>query len=253
MKIVRNLLILAVLALIAFLGVAFFSLNTLIKKGVEKGGPLALKAETRLESADILPFTGSGKLSGLFVGNPEGFKTPYALKVGQIHVQADLASVKTDTIVIQSVRIESPDIFIEGGLKEKNNLSALRKNIADFGSAKTQAKADPATESPKQPAKPGKKVIVKDLVITGAKVHWVSSLTLGQEVLLPLPDIHLTNLGEDKQGLTWSQLSNVVVDAIFNAAGSVSAENLNKAVNQLKEKGLENLNKAADGLKGLLK
>ena len=257
MKIVRNLIILAVLALVAALAAAFFSINTLVKKAVRSAGPLAMKVETRLDGADILPFTGSGKLDGLFVGNPEGFKTPYALKVDSIRVRVNLPSIKTDTLVIPSVRIQAPDIFIEGGLTEKNNLMAINQNIKAFTASGAKAPAEKAEKAPEKPAKESKKVVVKDLLITGAKVHWTSSLTLGQEVLLQLPDIHLQNIGEGTKGVSWSELSNLVLNEILKASGSVSSKNLNKAVEQVKEqvkeKGLENLNKAAGGLKGLLK
>lgn len=256
MKLVRNLIILAVLAVIAILAAAYFSINTLIKKGVESAGPLALKAETRLESASVLPFTGTGKLSKLSVGNPDGFKkTPYALKVDGIHVKVNLPSIKTDTVVIDSIRIEAPDLFIEGGLMEKNNLTALQHNAEAFSKSSGKPKTETVakTEASNEKAKPGKKVVVKDLVITGAKVHWVSTLTLGQEVLLPLPDIHLQNIGEEKKGVTWAELGNLVLNEVFKASSSVSGKNLNKALDQIKANGVENLNKAADGLKGLLR
>lgn len=254
MKIVRNLLILAVVAILIALGVAFFSINTLVKKAVETAGPMAAKVETRLGSAHILPFTGTGKLSQIFIGNPAGSKTPYALKVESIAVGVNLPSIKTNTVIIDSINIQAPDIYIEGGLVEKNNLTTINRNIQAF--AKSQSPKTEKVSAPETPAKaaePGKKVIVKDLKITGAKVHWVSTLTLGQEVLLTLPDIHLQNIGQDKKGITWSELSNLVMSELMKASSSVSAQNLNKAVEQIKEKGLENINKATDGLKGIFR
>src|ERR1700676_2913926 len=74
--------VLIVLALV----VVFFSLNSIVKKSVETLGPEMTKVEVRLGSADISPFSGGGKLSKLFVGNPEGFKTTSSIQMGDIHV-----------------------------------------------------------------------------------------------------------------------------------------------------------------------
>ncbi|MEI6560531.1 MAG: hypothetical protein WCO68_00420 [Verrucomicrobiota bacterium] len=247
MKLLRNLVILVVLLCIIGVGVAFFSINALVKKGFETAGPAVAKVETRLGSANILPFSGTGKLSDIFVGNPQGCKTPHAIKVASVSVGVNLPSLKTDTVTLHSVKIEAPDICIEGGLTDKNNLTAIVHNIDSFAGNSSKPKADEAKKS----ADSGKKVIVKDLLITGAKVHWVSPMTLGQEVLLQLPDIHLQNIGEEKKGITLGALSKLIMDEIFKASGAVSKQNLNKAVDQIKELGKGNLNNAADKLKGL--
>ena len=247
MKILRNLILLGLAAFFVVVGVAFFSLNALIKKGMENAGPLVAKVETRLGSANIMPFTGSGKLSQIFVGNPAGFKTPYALKVDKVQVRVALPSIKTNTIVVDAIQIQAPDVFIEGGLTDKNNLTAIQHNLEAFASSQPKAR-----EGAPKAAEPGKKVVVKDLLITGAKVHWISPLTLGQEVLLTLPDIHLQNIGQEKQGVTWSELFKLVTNELFKASNAGTGKNLGKAVDQIKEKGLENINKAADSFKGLL-
>lgn len=249
MKIVRNLIISVVVLVLIGLGAAYFSLNSLIKKGFETVGPKVAKVETRLGSAAVFPFTGSGKLSQIFIGNPEGSKTPHAITLDAINVQVNLPSIKTDTILVSSVKIVAPDIYIEGGLTSKNNLTTIAKNIES-----TLSSPEPkAAQSPKKSdGDSGKKVVIKDLLITGAKVHWVSVLTLGQEVALPLPDIHLQNIGEKSNGLTPVELSKLILDEIFKAASTVSSKNTGKMVEQLKEQGKEKLNKAAGGLKGLL-
>src|SRR2546422_1862994 len=73
---------LVVLALV----VVFFSLNSIVKKGVETVGPRLTKVDVRLGSAKLSPLSGNGQLTELFVGNPEGYKTPSAIKVGDVKV-----------------------------------------------------------------------------------------------------------------------------------------------------------------------
>lgn len=254
MKILKYLLIAVVVLVLGAVGTAYFSLNTLIKKAFETGGPAVAKVETKLGSAQVLPFSGSGKLSNLFIGNPEKYKTPHAIKVDEIAVKLDVASLKTDKIVIESIKVHAPDIYIEGGLTDKNNLTAISHNIAGFSADKAgKPEAKEKSAKTEKPDKPAKKVVIKDLVITGGKVHWVSTLTLGQEVLLPLPDIHLQNIGEEKKGISLSEVTQLITNELLKNAKGVSVKNAGKALEGLKETGTENLNKAAEGLKGLLK
>src|SRR5260370_30070876 len=89
----------AVLLVLA-LAVVFFSLNSIVKKGVETVGPQLTKVEVKLGSAEISPFSGSGRLSKLFVGNPEGYKTTSAFQMGSIKVAVKIGSVMSDVIVV---------------------------------------------------------------------------------------------------------------------------------------------------------
>src|SRR5580693_312377 len=97
-KIILRIAIVIVVLVLVFLTVVFLKLNTIVKKGVETVGPALTKVEVRLDAADISPFSGSGKLSGLFVGNPEGYKTPSAIQVGSIKLSVKVGSVLSDII-----------------------------------------------------------------------------------------------------------------------------------------------------------
>jgi hypothetical protein len=81
----------------------------------------------------------------------------------------------------------------------------------------------PATNAPGA-KKPAKKLEVDDFVISGAKVHASLSGIPGlsnQEINLPLPDIHLTDLGKGTDGITAADLTQKVLGAI--TTGTVSA------------------------------
>ncbi len=80
---------LILLLLIGGVAYLYLSLNTLVKKAVETVGPTITKTNVSLASANLSPFSGSGKLSGFVIGNPEGFEGPYALKLGSIAVSVD--------------------------------------------------------------------------------------------------------------------------------------------------------------------
>ena len=118
---------LVVLVVIA-LAVVFFSLNSIVKKGVETVGPKLTKVEMRLGGVNLSPLSGNGRLSDLFVGNPEGYHTASAIKVGDINVGLQVGSVLSDTLVVEGVNIQAPEITLEGSLSG-NNLSKILDNL----------------------------------------------------------------------------------------------------------------------------
>ncbi|MDD5140049.1 MAG: hypothetical protein PHY43_07315 [Verrucomicrobiales bacterium] len=234
---------------------AFF--DDIVKKGVETVGPQIVKVPITLNKVHIGLLTGSAKVKGLVVGNPEGYKTPYAISVGLAEVGVNPMSVLSDKIVIRSVHVESPEITFEGSPLSKNNLGDIMDNVNAIAKS-----GGPATtnETAKAGAKPAKKIEVDDFLITGAKVHVSLTGMGGKEMTLPLPDIHLTNLGKGSGGLTPTDLTRTVMSAITSAtikAVASAATDVGKGVENLgKDAGKAvgtNLNKITKGFGDLFK
>ena len=68
----------------------------------------ANKVDVRLGSAKLSPLSGNGQLTELFVGNPEGYKSPSAIAVGSMGISVVPGSVMADKVVIRYVKVESP-------------------------------------------------------------------------------------------------------------------------------------------------
>ena len=92
--------IVAVIALVAL----FLSLNSIVKNGVTSFGPEVIKAPISLDGVSISAFSGSGEIRGLVIGNPEGFKTPNAVKLGTASLQVKPMSLLGDKIVVFKFR-----------------------------------------------------------------------------------------------------------------------------------------------------
>src|SRR5579864_1261181 len=116
---VRAIGVIVVLIIVALL-VFFFSLDSIVKAGVDRVGPMITKVDVTLGSAQISPFGGSARLTKLFVGNPQGYKSPSAMQVGDIKVGAQMGSLMSQTIVINEINIKDADITLEGGLQDNN-------------------------------------------------------------------------------------------------------------------------------------
>ena len=71
------------------------------------------KVEVKLKDVDLSPFSGAGQLQGLLVGNPPGFKTAEAIKVGSVGVKIEPRSVLGDKVIVRSIKMEAPEITFE--------------------------------------------------------------------------------------------------------------------------------------------
>lgn len=205
---------LAVLILVVVIAVGGY-LGPIIKLGMEQIGPKVTQVLIKVDTVDVALLTGSASIKGLTVGNPQGYTTPQAVHVGTVAVKLDLLSVTSSKILIQSIHIESPEITLEGGPRN-NNLTKILDNVNAVTQNSGFASANTSTA---EGSKLGPKIEVDDLLITGAKVHLNLEGMVNKDITLP--DIHLTDLGKDSNGLTPSQLTSAVLSAVSKDALSV--------------------------------
>ncbi len=233
---VRTIIAAVVLVVIALVAV-FFSLNAIIKKGVEAAGPPMTKTDVRLGSADLSPFSGSGKLSGLFVGNPTEYtNTGFAIQLGSVAIAVKIGSVFSDTVEVESIDIEQPEICLEGSLNG-NNLSKILDNLNAASASQEQQKNSP----PPPGEKKAKKFIVKDLVLNGARVRVdVNALNKSLDTTVSIPNIHLQNIGNGQGGVSAAELCRQLLNPVVAAA-------VKSAGDELAKQGTSELKKSAQG------
>ncbi|MDW8308714.1 MAG: AsmA family protein [Verrucomicrobiales bacterium] len=252
---IRVAIALVVLILLVVVTLGLF-LDRAIKSGVETVGPKLAGVSVRLDGVHVALLSGSGKIKGLLVGNPEGYKTPHAISVGSASVALQPGSLLSDKIVIRSIRVESPEIIFEGGLRG-NNLSQIRDNLnAALGGAADSASKPSASESEKPP----RKLQVDELLITGAKVKVSLKGTGGFATPVALPDIHFTNLGQGPEGITPAELARKVLAALTEgalkaAAGTVTdiGKGAVEAATGAGKEATEQVEKTAKGITDLFK
>ena len=192
------------------------SLGSIIKKGVQTVGPQMTRTDMRLEGATVSVLSGSGALKGFFLGNPEGYHTASAVKVGEVSVGVIPRSVLSDKVHVTHVKVLAPEITFEGTLGTKNNLSKILENVeAATGGTETKPTDKPQTE----PANKGasRKLQVDDFLINGARVNVSMALLGGKSMTLPLPEIHFTDLGTGPEGITVAELTKKVLREVTAA------------------------------------
>ena len=242
----KVLLIVAVLVVVAV--VALFvvgsNLDGIVKKAVETAGPKITQTSVTLDGVSLSPRSGSGAIKGLTVGNPGGYSSPYAIKLGEAKLEVDPASVLSDKVHIRSIVVTEPQITIEGGLGD-NNLKKILANIDSFTAGeKSGATADSG---------PKKKLQVDDFLLSGAKVDVRLSLLSGKPLSVTLPDIHLTNLGSGGDGITAGELSKRIFNAVLEQVIPAVTAQVGKLDGLGKDLGKGALDRAAGGLGDLFK
>src|SRR5881397_1589277 len=99
---------------------------------VEAVGPKITGTTVKLDSVDLSPFSGQGRLKGLVVGNPPGFQAERAFKLADAKVHVNLKSALSDKLIIEEILIDGPEITYEAG-PSGSNLSKIQQNVAAFG------------------------------------------------------------------------------------------------------------------------
>lgn len=238
----KILLITVAIVLIGYFGLSFF-LGSVVKAGVNSFAPKLTQTKVELQGARISPFTGSGTLSTLTVGNPEGWSDHNALSFGKIHVDVKPFSIFGDHIIINEIIIDQP-VFLYETKIISSNIKDLLNNIEEFAG---QGDKGAATKSG-QPIK----FVVKKFRLTNG----TAKLGVGVGAIpVPLPTISMDDLGVKEGGITPDQLAGKVMQnvlgsivtatgkAALKTGGTVGSGAVNATGNALKKtgEGIKNL------------
>lgn len=239
--------IVGILLVVLVLGSFLFSsiMGGAIRKGVMAIAPRITGTTVALEGVRLFPWTGSGSITGLQIGNPEGFKEDKIMAVGQAHLSLAPFSIISQPIHIKQIRVQDAEIVYERTLTG-SNLDALLANIKKNTGA---SGANP--ESGSQEANPGPKFMVDEITIAGATVRVA---TAGVGMTLPMPNLTLRDLGRDRGGITANELAAEIIAAVARQAlGAVASGG--KAILEGGREGAKKAGEAAgqavDKVKGL--
>lgn len=224
---------------------AYHSLDLIVRVAIEHYAPDVTGVPVKVGSVDISPSNGRGIVKNLEIGNAPGFTAPRAALVGQILVSLDPPTLTEPIVHIRELAVESPVITYERADRGGTNLEAIRKNIRHYIDA-SAASAESSAQS-KAPAKGGKRRFIVDrLVLHGASVVMTNPQLQGQGIRFAIPDIELVDLGKREDGLTASEIGNLVAVELEARIAQKVLTNMD-----LLRKG--GVGGALDALKGLLR
>jgi len=212
MKLVKRLIGVLIVVLVIVVGALWWvyaSKDELVREAIEKYGPEIVAAPVSVKQVKLDPLEGKGRIAGLRIGNPKGYSAPDALKLGEMRLTLDPASVTKDVIVVKELVLVAPDVTWEraNGL---SNVEAIQKNI-DAYVARTLGPSEKKSDAP------AKKFVIEHLYVKDAKVHYGTALSM------PLPDLHLRDIGKKSNGATAGEVAKQTWDAIAHGAMNLAS------------------------------
>ncbi|MBR4190127.1 MAG: hypothetical protein IKQ55_09235 [Kiritimatiellae bacterium] len=207
-----------VLAVLAVATVVF--LDRVVLHGFNTVVPKVLGVDASLGGARIHALKGYASLKELHIGNPEGFKTDGIFDLGEVTVDVDMASLGSDTIVIDSIKVAGAEVTYEQGLTG-NNIGALLDQL----SKEEEIEEEEAEEEEKEEGekKPAKKVIIKKLDVEGTRLNVALTAMMGAVVPVPMPPIHLEGIGEESGGASPIEAVRAIIGGVFQAVQAAVA------------------------------
>jgi uncharacterized protein involved in outer membrane biogenesis len=243
-----------VIAIVVFLFAGISNLGPLIKNAVNTYGPRITQTEVRLGDVGLSLFSGQANLKDLYLGNPTGFRSPEAMKVGSIHVDVDEGSLTADTIIIDKIEVIGPEITYEK-VRTTDNFQTILNNVK-----RTVGGGGPSPEESERSVG-GKKLLIRNFIVRGGKVNLAVSAVVEKDIMASLPDIHLKDVG--KGGASAAEAFAEILAALYQEMTSRTViETLNQelkalglddkrvveAVGEGAKKGLEGVTQKVKGL-----
>lgn len=212
-----GILIIAAIVVIYFFGSSFISKT--IKAGVEKIGPQVTQTSVELNDVDLSILSGNLSLQGLYIGNPDGFKSEHLFALGQIDIDMSPGSIFSDKIVINKIHIRQPEMSYEKTLTS-SNIKKLQKNIEAFSKAEDKVE-DAQPEAAPEASGPSKQVVISELIIEDCKV-FVGLMGAGTEIIIP--EIIINDIGEEGGKQSMADALNVILAEVLKQVGETLAK-----------------------------
>jgi hypothetical protein len=237
----KRLLGIVVLLVLLAAGVLFWfvrhSLDGRVAAAIEERGSAMALAPVHVEGLHLDLRGGRGTIRRITVDNPAGFPPGAALSLGGIEVAIDVASLRSDPLVVREIRIGEPVVTVVLGPDGAMNLDALRRNVRDYPdrvAAAASAAPPPAAGAAPPPAE--RRLRVGELAIAEGVIRVDASAVGREPAEIPLGAVALRDLGGER-GMPPEQLGRRVGDALIaRTARAVAGAELERA---LREKGGE--------------
>jgi hypothetical protein len=202
----NKILVSLILVGLVFAGITYVYFDQVIRRGIEIAGASALGTPVTVSGASLSLLTGSGTVRGLSIANVDGYESPYAIALETLDFQVALPSLFTDLIEITSIEVTGAQMNYE--------TRVVTDNILDLLDRLPSATAAPVVEASPNAAPPGKRFIIRELVIQRPQITLYTELARAP---ISLPDVRVRNIGVDDEALTAPEVARRVLAALNSA------------------------------------
>ena len=211
------------IVLIALVVVVILLIDPIAKNVLEKGAPLVLGTNVSVERIHIEPFKLRVEITDLVIDNPsESYASDYAIKLGDVVADVELATVTKDKIRIKEMTLKDVDVVYETTVIN-SNLQEILDNVKKLDTAEKKEKAEEKQEGGKEEKEKTLQVDLIELDNVGVTVQ-AKGAAAGLPIKVSIDP--MGPLGEGEEGITPVGLSlrilgAIVTTAIKSAGGSV--------------------------------
>jgi len=202
---------------------AWSSMDGIVKTAIETFGSEATQTQVTVAKVKIKLQDGSGSISGLNVGNPEGFTDKNIFQLGAISTKIDTSTVTQNPVVIDEVIISSPKVFYEIDASGASNLDALKRNL--------EALSSPSSAPAAENSKGGDeiKVVIRRLIVEGGEAKMRIAALGGKQMTVSLPRIEMKDIGKESGGASPLDVAKELTGSMVkNVQGAVMGGGANK-------------------------
>lgn len=153
-KVIGSILALILIALIALL----IFIDPIIKGVVENFGPEIAGVRFELEDISVSLFRGRVEIKNLYMYNPEGFNSEYAVKLGDVAMETEVMSwIGKKKAIIREIRLRDVTVNYEAPFPKltESNLQAILdhvQKVAGQQASQTQSAPEESAPAPEEPA-----------------------------------------------------------------------------------------------------
>jgi len=241
----RPILAVVILLLVALAASVYWlseNLERMVARTIEDVGSELTGTRVSVSSVSLDLSEGRGSVSGLRVGNPRGFSSDDAFRLGNISVEIDPASVTGSPISIREVRIAAPEVLFEVNEIGKANVNELRRALAEpGGSGEGEGGA---------PDEAGPRIAIGRLVFEAGRIRSDTTVLGGERREVALPSLTMRRLGGSR-GATPDELGRKIAAAFATRVVETVARN--RLLEEIEETVDEALGEAADAAKSVLR
>jgi len=235
---VKKIILWLILLIIIVLVVVYFSLNYWVKHGIETVGSKVLGVPVTVHNVNLKPWNGEITITDLQIGNPKPFEGKYLTKVSSIHVKVKTDTLFDNEIILDCVKVDNAHVVYQTGFGG-SSLGQLQVNIAK----QQQVKGKVLIQSVQ--SEPQKIVVIRELKINNTKV---TGSAFGAGVNLVVPNIYMKNVGKTEGGISFTQVSSLIMQALISNVGQLGLSVVTGAIGLVDNTAVDTIGTVAKGV-----
>ena len=213
--------------IIVLLIVLLLTLPFIIRNGIYHAGPLITGVPMEIKHVAFNPFEGTLTIKDFIVGNPQGYASPYAVKLGHLHVDVGMKTLFSKKLLLERIEVRGVELNYETALV-KTNIGEIQDHVNKLAGSDKKG-----TSTKEEKAAEGKPLQIDFLELRDITAWVIVKGTKAQAPLMVAP-ITMTNLGTGENGVSSVMVINdVLVSMITSVSRLIGVDAAVKSIGDL--------------------